>query len=222
MKYKILIIFLMLVSVLSAQMDSIKSYYFTKDSIKEDCIFLLNKSNKLKYINKYKFVEIVNSKGNYTKLYPDSIKGYSLNNVYYKSFTINFKNKRVSFFAQEIISGDAFLYFYDGEKMDNEPIYIFRKKDDFNYIFVEQRIKKSVAFQMGRELPGANGQGARGLSPICFNDEERYLDYFHHYLSDCQIVNNKFESQWYSYTNIDQMFKDYNQCEKFHRNPSRH
>jgi hypothetical protein len=200
-------------SSVSAQVDSIKSHYLTQDSVRQDCILLLSKAKRAREINQYRFIEIINPQGKYEKLYADSINGYFSTGVYFKSFTVNFMEKRTSFFAKQVTSGAAVLYYYNGENLNYEPIYVFKKLSDFNYIFVQKNLKKYTDYgTTNNNKQNTEGDNNRGNEAIKFMDEQPYVGFFPNYLSDCILISTKFKAGWYSFSNIELMFKDYNQC----------
>lgn len=213
MKNKTLLFSFLLASTISAQTDSINSFFTSKGGEQHSCRVLLNRSKKLRYINQYKFIEIVDSTGKYEKLLPETINGYVLNGVYYKSFNVDFREERVSFFAKEISSGNVILYVYNGEKLGGEPIFIFKKKNELEYTFIQQNIEKVAAasYAMSKQ-PANDGSGDVSVGIVKFYDERPYLDYFRNYLSDCDVVYTKFKSDWYTFESIETMFKDYNKC----------
>lgn len=212
MKNKLAGLFYIITSSITAQTDTINSSYISKDGIQQTCRIVLNKSKKQKYINQYTFIETVDSTGKNEKLYSDNINGYLLNGVYYKSFNVNFQDKRISFFAKEITSGNVTLYVNNGEKLDGEPIFIFKKRNESEHTFIQQNIEEVVAASYAiTKNPSPDGSGV-SVGITKFYDERPYLDYFRNYLSDCSVVYTKFKSDWYTFESIETMFKDYNKC----------
>lgn len=212
MKNKLAGFFFLITSSIAAQTDSINSSYTTKDGIQHSCRILLDKAKKQKYINQYVFIETVDSIGKYERFYSDNINGYLLNGVYYKSFNVDFQDKKISFFVKEITSGNVTLYVYNGEKLDGEPIFIFKKRNESAYTFIQQNIEKVVAASYAMTKTPANDGSGVSVGITKFYDEQPYLDFFRNYLSDCSVVYTKFKSDWYTFESIETMFKDYNKC----------
>ena len=104
------------------------------------------------------------------------------------------------------------MYIYDGKKLDNQPIYIFKKYNETEYTFIQQSIEQLPHSNFHNTTPPSSLSNYVQFSITKFYDEQPYLEYFRNYLMDCSIVNCKFKSDWYTYDLIETMFKDYNKC----------
>lgn len=191
--------------------DTVKGFYIDSLNNKRSCYILLNKNKNTRSINQYRKVSIIDSLGKLHILYPDKIAGYSTDGSNYRRFKIIFKGKTINFFAKELVAGRALLYLYNGEQMNNEPIYIFKKQTETEFSFVQESLSKKSEF--GTTESKKPQAGGSQNAPMSFVDEEPYLNYFQSYLSDCQEVLTKFKSNWYfSYSSVITMFTDYNKC----------
>lgn len=214
MRNQILAFFLCSSYALLAQ-DSGKIVYTTKSNNRYDCTMTKTESKKLKNIDQYSFIAITNSEGRTQNLYSDSIATFNYNGIFYRCFTTQFNKNKISFFAKEMTSGKAILYHYSGAKMDNEPVYIFKKMNETEFTFIKQNIEMEAKanLMMDNRITQDESGASSGSSTITkFYDEKPYLDYFRAYLSDCSIVYNKLKTGWYTFDSVEMMFKDYNKC----------
>jgi hypothetical protein len=191
--------------------DTIKTYYLDSLYNKKFCLLLSSKIKTRKELNLYRGIQIIDSLGKTIILLPNQIAGYWVKGLFYKSFKIIYKNKKVCFFAQEIVTGKASIYLYNGELLTNESIYIFKKQWETEYIFVQEKITSKTNVSTSNTVQNSDGS-VSGSDILSFFDEEPYLNYFQSYFTDCKDVLLKFQSKWYEYLNLSKVFTDYNNC----------
>lgn len=199
---------------INAPKDTLKTTYLDNLGKKQSCSILLYKAKTLRAMYLLKKIEIIDSIGKLNTLYPNQIQGYWLEGKFYKSFSTFYNNNQLDFFALELLSGSASLYLYDGDLFSNKSIYLFKKESEKDYSIIQERI--SITTEHGRPstgIPEANGRSS-GTGPIIFFNETPYLQFFQNYFSDCNEVLLRFKANWYSYTNVTNMFQDYNNCKK--------
>lgn len=192
--------------------DTIKSYYLDTLGKKQTCFILLYKSKNARQVNQFRKIEIIDSLKKKQDLFPSQIFGYWLNGFFYKSFKATYNKKNVFFFAEEIIAGKATLYSYNGEQLDNNSIYIFKKQEENNYHFLLEVNNLSDPITTAEIVELLSNGSTYDKEEVSVNMEQPYLDYFRSYFSDCNDVFVKFKSNWYSYNNVKTMFMDYNEC----------
>jgi hypothetical protein len=211
MKYFILF-FVFTVSFSFAQKDSVHFYYLTKDGFKHPCSISFKEAKMFNNADLFEYLDVIGLDGLHIRFYPDSISGYFFKGKYFKSFTVDFNDKRITFLAQEKVSGKVNLYAYKGKKLDDQFIYIFKKYNETEYTFIQQSIEQQPPSSFINTTPPPSPSQPVEFSITKFYDEQPYLEYFRNYLMDCSIVNSKFKSNWYTYDLIETMFKDYNKC----------
>lgn len=190
--------------------EPFSTFYLDSLGKKQPCSILLNTGEMWIKVNQYRKIEIIDSLGKRKILFPSHIHGYWLNGTFYRSFKIIHKGKKVDFFAEELVIGKALLYLYNGEQLDHESIYIFKKQSETDFIFVHEFISKKSHYGQTEHLKPQVGSFVN--SGISFYDEKPYLEYLQYYLSDCKEVLLKFKYNWYTYNDIVGMFRDYNNC----------
>lgn len=192
--------------------DTIHADYLDLQNIKHSCSIILSRDKAVRERTLYTKLEVLDSNQRIRTLLPNELAGYWLNGSFYRSFKVAVNKQLVHFFAQELESGQASLYQYNGELTDKESVYIFRKQTEKVFHFVYQRLSvKTVYAQTYYAKPQTNGSTSE-YTPIAYDEEQPYLDYFKNYFSDCKDVTTKFSSKWYSLNSLQAAFKDYNNC----------
>ncbi len=192
-------------------LDTIKTFYLDTLGKKHACLILLSKSKIIKQANQLIKIQLVDSLGNIAILLPNQISGYWINGVFYKIFKTIYNGKNVAFFAEELITGKASLYVYNGERLNNESIYIFKKQSETEYYFVQEKITTKEHTATSNTVQNSDGS-ASSIELLEFHDETPYLNFFQSYFSDCSEITLKFKSSWYTYNDITAAFRDYNKC----------
>lgn len=195
--------------------DTVKVFYLDSLSDKKTCVLLLTKNRNKQECNEFRKID---SFGNWSVLLPEKISGYWLGEVFYRRFRTTYNNKRIIFFAEELVVGKSVLYTYTGEQLDQQPVYLFKKMSESEFNVVQKNLSAKIEYQLSN-FPGPsnasseyNSSSNNILPSISFIAEQPYVDYFQSYLSDCEDVANKFKSHWYIYNDVKKMFSDYNQC----------
>lgn len=194
--------------------DTVKTFYLDSLNKKQTCFIIINKSKKLREINQFRKIKIIDSVGKLKILFPNQISGYWLNGLFYRSFKTNYEGKNILFFAEQLTMGKATLYLYNGEQLNNKSVYIFKKQSENNYHFVLEGISGKDPLPTTEIFEPASNGSTFDRGYLFGNSEQPYLEYFKSYFSDCTNVIVKFKSNWYSYNNVKTMFMDYNECEK--------
>lgn len=194
--------------------DTIQTYYLDLQNVKHSCSILLSRNKTLRPYILFTKLEMLDPTGDAKTWSPNELAGYWYNGSFYRSFTVAAKNQPLHFFAEELENGRALLYQYNGELTDKEPVYIFRKQTEKVFHFIYQRLSVSSVYgESAGVKPQADGSMSNYM-PMVFDAEQPYLDYFKNYFSDCMNVTTRFNSSWYSISNLRAVFKDYNTCKQ--------
>jgi hypothetical protein len=195
---------------LNNKLDTVKTFYLDNLGKKQSCNLLLNKNDN--QADQNLLLEIIDSFGKVQVLPPDQILGYWSNEIFYQSFKIFTKNKKLLLFAQELVTGKAELYLYNPEKSDSSAIYIFKKYPEKEYNFAKKELKPDNAVGLNAAgIPNADSTSAFPTF-IEFYNEQSYLDYFQSYFMKCKELSTKIKTNGYKYTDVVKMFQDYNLC----------
>ncbi len=191
--------------------DTVKTFYLDNLGKKQSCNLLFDKNTNQG--DKLSLLEIIDSSGTVQTLLPEQILGYWLNEVFYQSFKIFTKEKKILLFAQELVTGKAELYLYDAEKSDTSAIYIFKKYPEKEYNFAKKELKPKRID--GLDAAGIPNPDVTSAFPtfIEFYNEQSYLDYFQSYFTTCKDLSTKIKARKYAYKEVEKMFKDYNSCQ---------
>lgn len=150
--------------------------------------------------------------------FPHEIKGYTIGKKIYKSIKIKSGNTIRYVFGQQLVIGQATLYYYNGNVFDIKEVYIFNKRDDAQYyISLETRLKgenqgynaTSTPMPADLNLSAQMNELIRNLS-----NANAFKSQFLRYFADCKEVTNKLKQDWYTSTDITSLFQDYNSCKK--------
>ncbi|MBC7390053.1 MAG: hypothetical protein H7329_12630 [Opitutaceae bacterium] len=154
-----------------------------------------------------------------TKTYlPRDIRGYSTGKKIYTTLKIKTGSSIKYIFAQQLETGFASLFYYNGNIFGTREVYIFNKEDDVQYyISLETKLKgetqsnNSTISPMPPDLTltAQINELVRNLS-----DANAFKSQFIRYFFDCKEVTNKLKQDWYTSTSITSLFQDYNSCTK--------
>jgi hypothetical protein len=171
---------------------------------KSDTIFCkivkLEKSKADASLN-YKEVSVLDSANGILTYFPGEIEGYIKEGIVYKSLAID-DNK---IFIRQVVGGTASLYFHSGSKSSE---YIFKRKNEEYYNVL------NVPDQTIRKMHGNYGNvtGSQGrLSDIYIIEKDKaFMNYFVEYFKDCLVLVNKIKSEFYTSSDMKDIFSDYN------------
>ncbi len=178
---------------------------------------VLKNSDKLPSEHVYIFDLINISTGDSVKSYfPQEIKGFVIGKKVYKTIKIKVGGTTKHIFGQQLETGKASLYYYNGKIFGASEVYIFNKKDEAPYyISLEARLKgesqdnNSTGMAPDLVLQKQMNQLLHNLS-----DQNAFKSQFIRYFFDCEEVANKLKQDWYPPSSISSLFQDYNSCNK--------
>jgi hypothetical protein len=115
-------------------------------------------------------------------------------------------------FAQNIVTGKATLFEYEGTFFNSKQVYIFNKTDQrvMQFLCFDSPIK-SQTDQVGQNLDPViqfQFQITKMLSIV--SEDVAFQRYFSTYFADCPVVTRKLKQEWYSGMAITNLFLDYN------------
>lgn len=187
---------------LSAQ-DAVDGQIITLSRDTIACKILNTKKRKDQQRLNYTNLQILDSLGNVKQIAPKEIEGYIKDGEFYKSLYA----KDFSFFMLLITDGKVSLYFYPGYEMPAGDKYIFKKRNEqeFNIMNASLEVTKQSGFSTA-----AMTYSSRQATIPLIDREKPFLNYFTEYFKDCPLLVRKMRSQWYSSSDVVQIFKDYN------------
>jgi hypothetical protein len=201
---RIAAIFLLMLTchALSAQ-DAVDGHIITLSKDTVACKILNAKKRKDQQRLNYTNLQIVDSLGNVKQIAPKEIEGYIKEGEFYKSLY----TKDFSCFMLLITDGNVSLYFYPGYDMPAGEKYIFKKRNEQEYNIMNASLE--VTRPSGFSVAAMTNASRLATIPL-IDREKPFLNYFTEYFKDCPLLVRKMRSQWYTSSDIVQIFKDYN------------
>jgi hypothetical protein len=192
------------VNILNAQdFERGKIITLTKDSIECKIVNPKKRSEKAKL--GYTELQIIDSTNNLKTFYPKEIYGFIKGTATYKSLV----SKDVNIFMHLVVEGQLALY-YSGYGMGDEAKYIFKRRSEkeFNVINASGSVTKIAGFNSGvnSEL---SYHPYNSTIPI-IEKQKAFIEYFTQYFKDCPFLARKIKNEFYSRSDIVEIFNDYN------------
>lgn len=166
----------------------------------------------------FDYLQTIQAKENVKTYRPEDIQGFTFGKKTFKTLSVQLDDRRLHLFAQQLDTGFAELYYYDGTAFGQQEVYIFRKRlQPFYYISLASRVKSQSDDASGHSMQ-PDLQLAKQMNQLIHNlsDDKAFQDNFLKYFSDCKPIVIKLKQAWYTPSSISTLFKDYNkECATF-------
>ncbi len=185
--------------ILTGAQSFVKGILFTNDKDSVSCNIVKLKKREESYI---KFIElqIIDSLGSVKKIYPKDIQGYIKEDSFYKSVSY----EGVDIFMQLIVPGKVPLYYHKGEAGDEKYIFKRSSEKDFNFMDYDGQFNK-----MNKYYYASFSASRRSLVPIIAKNPS-FINFFTKYFEDCPALARKIKIEFYTRSDMADIFKDYN------------
>jgi len=163
----------------------------------------------------FDFISITDEKGTIKRIYPKDIKGFNFKNRTFITKKIQFTKGSDNIFCEQIVIGNASLYYYKGIHSDNEEIYIFNRKSDSNFYYIKTSAETKVNSGYSESSQAGLPQDLslqRQVNDLIFGitNDKSFEYYFTRYFGDCELIRSKLKQQWYIGYNAKALFTDFN------------
>lgn len=143
------------------------------------------------------------------KFVPADVRGYGKGGSIYVSINhrIEKTNERLETFARVITHGRVTLLHVPFSKYGEK--YFFRKDNERAWQMLDAILNVKVESRSTATYGNANTQGG-GVRITDY--EQAFQEYFIHYFTDCPVIARKLKTQFYTSSDIIDMFIEYNEC----------
>lgn len=144
-------------------------------------------------------VTIINDGGQSTRYVPGEIRAYAKGPVIFRNFADGDKHV----FAQQLASGKVWLFF-DG--VGSRYFFKRDKEKEFMVMNANYQLPRGLGAHVPQHQTNANGTDI----PIIADRDQAFREYFSNYFKDCLRISRKITMQFYSRSDIKDIFVDYN------------
>jgi hypothetical protein len=191
------------VTTVTFSQSTVKGYVVTlnRDTLRGD-IAKVAKARDDKRLS-FSEVTLINNEGKSTRYVPGEIIAYRKGEVSFRNFTDGDKHM----FGEQLTSGRVWLYFYAGVD-GSESRYFFKRDHDKDFLVM------NADAPVPRKA-GAIGQLDRSTQdgpdiPIMPDRDKAFKEYFSGYFKDCVKLSRKIIMDFYSRSDIKDIFVEYN------------
>lgn len=144
-------------------------------------------------------VTLINEAGESIRYLPNELRGYVKGETVFKTFAEGDKHV----FAEQLTTGRALLYFDASESR-----YFFKKSKDNEYFVMNANAP--VPRRLGAAVEYSRSTREGPDLPIITDPDKTFREYFSVYFNDCLKLSRMIKMEYYSRTDMKDMFVEYN------------